>query len=240
MSAAVASMVPEPVAIINDDPSDRAIWSLQVEEAGYTPVVIEQPSGRAFNTVAELIAQVEGHAKWAVCDHRLSPHGMAQFYGAQAVAELNGRRRTPALLVTTWSKIDVDVSIRLYRSNVPILLSADEFQDPAVIRAQINACFSEVIEGRIPAHRVTRRTLVHVEERAQESGTDVVDAVIPGWNPKTKIRFPLALIARDLWDDIRPGAYLMAYVNRGAEKEEDLFLERFELAPEVNPDDGLA
>jgi hypothetical protein len=165
---------------------------------------------------------------------------MAQFYGAEAVATLNERRQTPALLVTTWSKIDVDVSIRRYRSNVPILLSADEFQDPVMIRAQIDACSAEVIEGRIPSHRVTRRSLVHIEERAQESGIEVVDAVIPGWNPKTKVRFPLELITRNLWENVRQGAFFIAYVNRGAEKEEDLFLERFELAPEVDPNDGLA
>lgn len=240
MSAAMALPLLEQVAIINDDPSDRDVWSLQIEEAGYLPVIIEQPTGRAFASVAELLDQVEGHAKWAVCDHRLSPRGMAQFYGAEAVALLNQRRRTPALLVTTWNKIDVDVSIRRYRSNVPILLSADEFQDPIIIRAQLRACSLEVIDGLIPAHRIARKTLIHVETRTTESGVDVVDAVIPGWNPNTKVRFPLELVERNLWDHVREGTYFLAYVNRGAEKEEDLFLERFELAPEVDPNDGLA
>jgi CheY-like chemotaxis protein len=240
MSAAMAVPLPDQVAIINDDPSDRDIWSLQIEEAGFRPVVIEQPAGRAFASVAELLAQIEGHARWAVCDHRLSRGGLAQFYGAEAVAQLNQRRQTPALLVTTWSKIDVDVSIRRYRSNVPILLSADEFQDPVIIRAQLKACSEEVIDGRIPAHRVARKSLVHVETRTTESGIEVVDAVIPGWNPNTKVRFPLALVEPALWEQVRDGAYFLAYVNRGAEKEEDLFLERFEIAPEVDPNDGLA
>jgi hypothetical protein len=97
-----------------------------------------------------------------------------------------------------------------------------------------------VIERNIPSHRVALRSLVHVEERTTESGIQVVDAVIPGWNPNTKVRFPLDLIAHDLWDAVRAGAYFIAFVNRGAEKEEDLFLERFELAPEVDPNDGLA
>ncbi len=89
MNAAMTGVFSEQVAIINDDPSDRDVWSMQIEEAGYLPVVIEQPTGRAFASVDELLARVEGHAKWAVCDHRLSPRGMAQFYGAEAVACLN-------------------------------------------------------------------------------------------------------------------------------------------------------
>jgi hypothetical protein len=239
MTTAAAARA-DSVAIINDDPSERAIWSMQIEEAGFIPLVIEQPIGGSFDTVDQLLAKVEGHARWAVCDHRLSPRGMAQFYGAKAVAAFNQRRRTPALLVTTWSKIDVDVSIRLYRSHVPILLSADEFQDPDIIQSQLNACFREVMDRQIPLHRVARKTLVRIETRTMETGVEVVDAVIPGWNPNTKIRFPLELIGEGLWDQVREGAFFSAYVNRGAEKEEDLFLERFELAPEVDPNDGLA
>jgi CheY-like chemotaxis protein len=238
--SAVAATLPKQVAIINDDPSERDVWSLQIEEAGYQPLVIQQPTGGSFDTVQELLALVEGHAKWAVCDHRLSPRGMAQFVGAEAVATLNQRRQTPALLVTTWSKIDVDVSIRLYRSNVPVMLSADEFQDPVIIQSQLNACFREVVERQVPPHRIARKTLVRIETRTSETGVEVVDAVIPGWNPNTKIRFPLALIDERLRDHVRGGAFFSAYVNRGAEREEDLFLERFELAPEVNPNDGLA
>jgi hypothetical protein len=37
----------------------------------------------------------------------------------------------------------------------------------------------------------------------------------------------LDLIDKELWDGVKPDAYFTAYVNRGAEKEEDLFLERF-------------
>ena len=228
------------VAIINDDPSDRDVWSMQIEEAGFTPLVIEQPVGRAFESVHELIEQVEGRASWAVCDHRLSPRGMAQFTGAEAVASLNERRKTPALLVTTWNKIDVDVSIRRYRTHVPILLSADEFQDPDIIRQQLKACSDEVIAGVVPAHRVALRTLLRIEELSTESGVDVVDAVIPGWNPNTKVRFPLELIDEALRHHASQGSYFVALVNRGAQSEEELFLERFELAPEIDTNDGLS
>lgn len=231
---------PALVAIINDDPSDRDVWSMQIEEAGYTPLVIEQPRGRAFDNVGELLEQVEGRASWAVCDHRLSPRGMAQFTGAEAVASFNERRRTPALLVTTWNKIDVDVSIRRYRHHVPILLSADEFQDPENIRQHLKACSDEIMEGKIPAHRVPLRTLLRIEELNTESGINVVDAVIPGWNPNTKVRFPMDLIDRSLWEHAFAGAYFVAFVNRGAQSEEELFLERFELAPEVDVNDGLS
>jgi CheY-like chemotaxis protein len=240
MSTAAQIGGPQRVAIINDDPDDRKIWSLQVEEAGYLPYVIEQPGGIAFGSVQQLIAEVETHASWAVCDHRLSPRGMAQFYGAEAVAALNSRRHTPALLVTTYNKIDVDVSIRRFRRNVPILLSAEEFQDPFVIQSQIFACSQEVLEQKIPPHRVSRKSLIHIYGLDKESGIDVVDAVIPGWNTVTKVRFPLDLIGQDLWEGVRPDTYFTAYVNRGAEKEEDLFLERFEAAPEVDPTDGLS
>lgn len=238
--ASISAAHPVPVAIVNDDPADREIWSLQVEEAGFRPVVITQPPCGEFASVAELVSEVEKCARWAVCDHRLSQFQMAQFSGAEAVAKLNERRHTPSLLVTTWGRIDVDVSIRRYRSNVPVLLSADDFQDPETIRAQLKACSEEVIDRRVPPHRVPRRCLVQIEEKDFESGIAVVDAVIPGWNPNEKVRFPLDLIDDMLHAYVMPGAFFTAYVNRGAFKEEDLFLECFELAPEVNPNDGLS
>ena len=39
---------------------------------------------------------------------------------------------------------------------------------------------------------------------------------------------------------LKPNIRLFAYVNTGAEKSDDLYFEKFELAPEPDEDDGLA
>src|SRR2546430_1217244 len=105
----------EPVAIINDDEEYQQNWSVQVEDAGFRPVVISRPSTHPFQNVSDLITIVEQSARWAVCDHRLSDKDFASFTGAELTAELNQRKHTPALLVTTYGKIDAGVSIRRFR-----------------------------------------------------------------------------------------------------------------------------
>jgi hypothetical protein len=225
-------------AIINDDERDQDMWSLQVEEAGYEPYVVRRPQGHAFGSVDELALVVESNAKFAVFDHRLAQGDMAQFTGAEIVAALYDRHQTAPLLVTTYDRIDKDTTIRLHRRKVPILLSSENFDDPETIRECFRICGQEVWDGVLSLQRRPWRTIIQIEEVDFKIKT--VDALVPGWNPDVKVRFPLDLIDRYLHDRVESGRHFFARVNTCAEREEDLFFYDFELAPEVDPNDGLA
>jgi hypothetical protein len=121
---------------------------------------------------------------------------------------------------------------------VPILLSSENFDDPETIRECFRICGQEVWDGVLSLQRRPWRTIIQIEEVDFKIKT--VDALVPGWNPDVKVRFPLDLIDRYLHDRVESGRHFFARVNTCAEREEDLFFYDFELAPEVDPNDGLA
>lgn len=235
------AVAPLSVAIVNDDERDCDVWSFQVAEAGYEPHIVRRPGNRPFRSIEELAHELEQYATFAVVDHRLSPKGLAQFTGAAMVAALYDRRLIAPLLVTTWEKQDADTTIRLHRKKVPILLSAQDFDDdPQVIQECFMASAREVRDGEVPPERRAWRTAVEIEECDTKSRIKVVDVLVPGWNSEAKVTFPLDLIKPELRDFAVPGQVFFALVNTGAERDEDLFFSDFELAPEPDPDDGLA
>jgi hypothetical protein len=236
MNAAAVS--PLSVAIVNDDEIYQDSWGLQLAEAGYEPYIVHRPVNRPFHSIEELADEVEQHAAFAVFDHRLSPKNFAQFTGAATIAALYDRHRIAPLLVTTWEKQDAETTIRLHRKKVPVLLFAQDFVDPLIIHECLTACALEVRERQVPLERRAWRTAVQIADR--DDRIQVVDALIPGWNPETKVRFPLELIETKLRDFAVRDQVFFALVNTGAERDEDLFFSDFELAPEPDPNDGLA
>ncbi len=88
--------------------------------------------------------------------------------------------------------------------------------------------------------RKSYRTIVRITNIDEKSHERVVDAFIPGWNPRKAVRFPASLVPEHLQDALKPNRCLFAHVNIGAEKSDDLYFEKFELAPEPDENDGLA
>lgn len=220
----------EKVAVVDDDQTEAQLMSEIVQEAGFLPVpVLATERTDRFDNPSVLAAVIQDRAEAAVCDHRLRPLGYASFDGAQLVAELLVRK-IPAVLVTTYLDIDADVSIRRWRDKIPVLLSRDE-ADPEHIREGLEACLSE-IAGAVLAGRRPRRALIRVVDVTQESSETVVDAIVPQWNPNKGVRFPVTLLPRELHSEVAPGIRLLADVNIGARKAEELFFGNFDLAPE--------
>jgi hypothetical protein len=228
------------VAIVNDDASYRDIWSLQVVEAGYQPYVVEPPKGRSFTSLPQLLKEVEHNARFAVIDHRLASRNFAQFTGAAAAAALYDRHKTAPVLVTTFEQIDADTTIRLYRSKVPVLVSAADFGISDSIDRWFAASAEETLDRRLPPERRPWRTIVQVEAISNEAGKNVVDAIVPGWNPDIRVRFPVELVRSSLRRYAKTGVAFFAMVNTGAYRQEDLFFTDFELAPEADVEDGLS
>lgn len=221
------------VAIIDDKQDQAETTGALVEDAGYEPRILSCP----FPDPGDLVRRVKEAADAAICDHRLRPGGCAPFNGAEAAARLY-REKVPTILQTLYLPMDGDVSIREYRREIPALLAKAD-ADPERIREMLEFSRRE-IEGEVLPGRRPRRTLVRIEEIAREAGEEVVDAVVPGWNPRQAVRFPTKLILRDVAVDLRPGQRFFAMVNVGAECEEALFFYGFEMASDPDAADGLA
>ena len=218
------------VALVDDDPTAAATMKVLLEDAGYEPIGVESP----LESIHDALAQIKGMAGAAICDHRLSPRGLASFSGAELVAQLY-ESSFPAVLISQYFKIDQNVSIRKYRSKIPILLARDEL-GPDQLADAIQACTDE-IRGQMSPHRKAWRTLVRVVAKDTEGGEDVLDAIIPGWRPDEAVRFPAELLGsykRELPEGRSDRLQLrfFARVNIGAEDARDLYLEGFEPANE--------
>ncbi|HBB31584.1 MAG TPA: hypothetical protein DDZ80_16935 [Cyanobacteria bacterium UBA8803] len=222
------------IAIVDDDTAQSKATAWEIEDAGYQPFLLDEGS---FHTVDELVSLIRENAQGAVCDHRLSNSGFANFYGAELVAALYDLR-FPSLLITQYTEMDTSFSIRKWRHKIPVLLSREE-ADASNITKGIEVCRSE-LSGKIPSTRKSRRTIVSITNIDEESGETVVDAFVPAWNPYKAVRFPAILVPENLRDALKPNVCLFAHVNTGAEKSDDLYFEKFELAPEPDEDDGLA
>jgi hypothetical protein len=218
------------VAIVDDEPEYAEGTGIVIEDAGFEPIILPG----SFQTTSDLVAAVRPVADAVVCDHRLRPGGYAPFDGAEAVASFTDAQ-IPAILLTTYDKIDADVSIRLWRDRIPVLLSRED-ADPMGMRSAIELCVREV-SGDLPSSRRPWQALVQVRAVDEESGRQVVDAIIPSWRPLEAVRFPAELLPEALRGSVQPGDVLIAEVNIGAERHEDLFLRGFRRAPEPVPED---
>ena len=225
------------VALVDDDPTAAATMKVLLEDAGYEPIGVEN----TLESIDDAIAQIKGLAGAAICDHRLSPRGLASFSGAELVAQLY-ESSFPAVLISQYFQIDQNVSIRKYRSRIPILLARDELE-PGRLADAIQFCADE-IGGYLSSDRKAWRTLVRIVASDTEGGVDVLDAIIPGWRPDEAVRFPAELLGQH--KDALPGGRsdrlelrFFANVNIGAEDARDLYLEGFEPAEEPENDDNL-
>ena len=221
----------ERVALVDDDPIAAATLKVLLEDAGYEAVGVEPP----LDSIDGAIAQIKRVASAAVCDHRLSPRGLAHFSGAELVAQLY-TIEFPAVLISQYFKIDQDVSIRKFRNKVPVLLARDEVGPEEIVDA-IRVCTNE-IGGQLLPQRKGWRTLVRVVAKDTEGGEDVVDAIIPGWRTDEAVRFPAELLglhknALPERPSDRLGLRFFASVNIGAEDARDLYFENFE--PAIEP-----
>lgn len=223
------------IAIVDDDKILAKATAWDIEEAGYEPFLLVEGY---FTDVNKLVSLIVENAQGAVCDHRLSNSRLANFYGAELVAALY-ERKLPSLLITQYIEMDTSLSIRKWRRKIPVLLSRDE-ADASSIAKGIEDCRLELC-GDIPNSRKPHRTIVRITNIDEESNERVVDAFVPGWNPHKAVRFPASLIPEEIRDDVlKPGVRLFAHVNIGADKSDDLYFDKFELAPDPDDDDGLA
>ena len=222
------------IAIVDDDADEAETAELELSEAGFESVVI---SGDRHFYQPEQLAQeiIESRAEAAICDHRLRPGGLANFDGAELAAVLF-ERKLPAVLITQYY-MDSDVSIRRWRRKVPVLMKRVDI-DPEKVKEGLSRCKAE-IDGYTPRDRKPYEALVHVDEVRNESDEKVIDDMVANWDPHQAVRLPVSLLPPYLQEDLYSGMWLLATVNVGAERPEDLYFEDIRPAPDPDPNDGL-
>ena len=222
------------IAVVDDDPEERARLAYDLEDCDFKPVVIEGQFGPHIENLVGKILDTNVMA--CLCDHRLNPRGMAQFEGAAVVAHLIGRK-IPAVLITQYANQDNDVSIRKWRSQIPVVVDREHFSADR-LREYLGMCQRE-IEGKRSPTRISHRSIIQIEGITQRGSEEVVEAIIPQWRAHEVVTFPASTVPTALYPQLRERKILLAHVNTGASSQEELFLERFEQAPEPARDENL-
>ena len=222
------------VAVIDDILGQAETTAGVAEEAKLVPSIISEAHGAFKNTQQLLRLVQENDCAAVIADHRLSQTGFASFTGAEFVASLYDRGM-PAVLLSTFSAIDGDTSIKLFRARIPSLLPRSAL-GPREIMVELKRSENE-LAGHTSAERRAWRTLVRIEGISKEGEIPVADAIVHTWRPDLAIRYPLDLIEESsikqhLTSNSSWPVRLFAEVNVGCHDANDLFLRSFEWAPE--------
>lgn len=213
----------ERVGIIDDSEDTRATLGDDLADAAFIPQLYDGP----FSSVGDLVSSVMANADAVVCDHHLTTRNFAPCSGAEAVAQWY-RIGFPSVLITAWTKADID-HIRRYRRYIPALLPP--LATPAEIAKGFESCVGEFRDQYLPSRRAWR-TLVRIEQVDRTTQVPIVYATIPAWPPDEVVRFPIDIIPVELHQFARPDQRFYAKVNTGAESQEELFFEEFEFLGE--------
>jgi CheY-like chemotaxis protein len=219
------------VTVIDDDDDGRDELMDVLQDLQFEPLAV---TGQFDDRMDELIAEIEAQdPSFVICDHRLQPKQMAQFYGVALVKELITRRR-PAMLLTMYGSSH-RLELRQSRFNVPVIVGRDMFR-PELLGDYFDICRREIEHDPVD-ERKPHRSLIRIDT-VSNNETSQFDAVIPSWRAEHAVPIPIECIAMSLRGKIFNGIYLLGDVNIGAKTEDDLFFNNVnEIAPP--PKDGL-
>jgi hypothetical protein len=208
------------VAVVNDTASAREEMADKIFEAGLEPIILSS----RLSSIDKCIATVTSQADAAILEHHLKSGHYANFMGAEAIARLY-RQHFPSLLVTAWADADID-NIRLFRRYIPVLVKTDH-ADSEIITQGFKQCLNE-FENHYSPDRKPWRTLIRIEDIDRVRA--MVYALVPGWDPRNIVKFPLSLIAENLQPNLETETHLFAKVNIGAAHHNELYFTEFEVA----------
>ena len=218
------------VAAVDDIPDELETLGGELEEAGHEVVLREMPIPSIDSLVTWLRVQ---KAEAFVCDQRLSFSAYATFQGAEAIHQVIHSMLLPSLLVSSYLETEL-LAIRRWRADIPVVIEKERMS-PKKINDGFRLCSSE-LKGDLPPQRISRRTGVHIKGISTQT-TEIIDAIIPGWDENRVVSLPLDLIGDPfLREEVRQGSvdWLIAKINVDAERPADLFFSDFERSP--NPE----
>ena len=220
MSMSISGQMISKLKIVDDNAIVRDSLAETVKDMNISPDVIVDPLGSLENFLKTQTDDTDAF----IFDHQLKQSGYALFNGAEAVASLYKKR--PSVLYSAWIYADAD-TIRFHRRHIPSIIHSIDEIDPDRIAREIEVCLNEFKDEYLPS-REPIKTRVRIESVDREKTPAVVYAVIPSWNPKEVIRFPLSMVPPSIRSNINEGVRLWAQVNLGAEDHSGLVLDSFE------------
>lgn len=213
------------VGIYDDMEDERESLAETLLDAGYSPV----PCG-PIQQEDLCVAQLKTFDA-AIVDHRLSQGDYGNYKGASVVKRLYLDKH-PALLVSGWSRADPE-DVQPFQRYLSLVLRKGEY-DISDVGSGFDRCLQE-FDGKFSPTRIATRTLIQIaRDFDADSSRQRVDALIPSWDPRQGVTFPVEIIPVRLRNALREGRHFFAHVNTGAESQDDLFYENFSLAPENN------
>jgi CheY-like chemotaxis protein len=231
------------IAIVDDDKQARESLAEMLELLEFNVFLVDS----SFDNIGELSQYIRDNSQATICDHRLGS-GLASFTGSQLMPLLY-ESKFPSILMSQYTETDINVSIRKYRHQIPVLLERGELVDINIVANKLKNGFetcSQEFQGIMSSARRPHRALIRVIDITTDSGEDVAEVFVPDWNRHHAVRFPVSQIPDDLLATVKiqlgnnQDSWLIARVNTEAEKSEDLYFTLFESAPELDDNDGLA
>ena len=215
------------IAIYDDIDEARESTADIIHDAGYIPIVINEPIVN-FDDCVNHLAKFDG----VLIDHRLSAGNYGEFNGAMVIRQLYSRKK-PALLFTAWAVGDPE-ALQPYKRYLVNVVSKGEEDELEKIVNGFKICVDELNNIFIPERRPTRTIIVIANDYEGEENLNRVDAFVPSWNPNEGVTFPIEIIPEQFRSYLKEGQLFIADVNTGAESQHDLFYENFELAPDLD------
>ena len=218
MSLAINGTLIETVRVVDDKPERRRTVARDLVDMNVMPLPLDEKTA----DIDQFVEKVMAGAQAAVTDQELLPGNYAPCRGAE-LTKLCYDLRFPVVLVTRFKESIQD--LRPYRPWIPVLLHPNE-ADPDRLALAFEVCYHE-IHGEMGPQRRPWPAYVQVEHVAREDGR--VSAVIPAWAPpddggEEGIQLFRPMFSTEVWEKVKEGDILMAKVNLGAERHEDLYL----------------
>ena len=205
----------ERVAIVDDDASGRNTYKLAIEEMESLPVLEAGPLAALDKYAPELQTRVNA----AFCDYHLKKHGNYATFNGDELASRLYQLNIPVVLCTRYTDWEASL-LRRCRRHIPCVISYEQ-ADPDTIRHAFEMCIKE-FKDDFAVPRRAWRTLVRFEEFDDEA--DYCYVVVPGWDAQKRIRLQNSDCPIEIIKNAKKGqARCHAYVNLGAESDEDLY-----------------
>ncbi len=187
----------------------------------------------SLQSIQSIIGFIRETAQAAICTHRLIQRGPTYFYGAELAAALYDAR-IPTLVVTQYTAIDFNSSLRKWREKLPVVFNPREFDTETILEG-FDLCRQE-LAGNFTKERLPHEALLNVSNIERDGHEPVIDVNITyDWDHYQVIRLPLSLIPADLHAQITHNSWLKAEVNIGARFCDELYFRNITITE--SPDD---
>ena len=211
-----------PIAIADDDAEQAAVIAELVSTIDLEPMVLEGP----FPTLEGFTSEVMDRAAALVCDHKLSSGRFAEFYGAEAVAALYGKK--PAVLLTSFLNTEEVLFIRRFRRSIPAVLARPQLDDPQMLHDALLVGVAE-LQGFLAPERLAVRTIARID--SLDTAGNVANVFVESWQSEA-VPLQIIQIPEEYREKILSDLAFTAYVNTAARENSDLYFERITPAPE--------